>query len=200
MKEDTVEVTHTPDYRTVKFRHEGQLIEWTRSHARATIAGVEVSEWVSQRRHGRGNPDMFVKVAVRDGSPQVVELSFISQRGQSEVRPKHVRDLDLEQLAKDLYAFEVVDADLDDGTAVWERANLAADKFIGRQRLPRDYRRIDDALLREVAEVYRANFSSAPTQAVAKHFGVKDRMAATYVKKARDRNLMSQTKQGKKQI
>jgi hypothetical protein len=123
----------------------------------------------------------------------------MSQHGQSEVRPKHLRDLDLEQLAQDLYAFEVVDADLDDGTAVWERANRAANKFIERQRLPRDYRRIDDALLREVAQVYRANFSSAPTQAVAKHFGVKDRMAATYVQMARKKKFLPPTKQGKKQ-
>lgn len=199
MDKDTVEVTLTPNNTTVKFRYEGQLIEWTRSHTKATIGGVEVPEWVSQRRHGKGNPDMFVKAAVRDGSPQVVELSFICQPGQSEVRPKHLRELDLEQLAKDLYAFEVLDADLDDGPLAWETASRAANKFIQRQRLPRDYRRIDDAHLQEVAEVYRANFSSAPTQAVAKHFGVKDRMAATYVKKARDRGLLPQTKRGKKQ-
>lgn len=199
MDEDTDRVTLTPVETTVSFRYEGQRIEWTRSHTKATIAGVEVPEWVSQRRHGKDNPDMFVKVAVRDGSPQVVELSFMSQHGQSEVRPKHLRDLDLEQLAQDLYAFEVVDADLDDGTAVWERANRAANKLVERQRLPRDYRRIDDAFLCEVAEVYRANFSSAPTKAVAKHCGVKDRMAATYVKRARDRNILPPTKQGKKQ-
>lgn len=199
MDKDTVEMTLTPDHTTVKFRHEGQLIEWTRSHAKAVVGGVEVSEWVSQRRQGRGGPDMFIKAAVRDGSPQVVELSFTSRPGQSEVRPKHLRDIDLEQLAKDLYGFEVIEADLDDGGAVWEKAGRAADKFIERQRLPRDYRRIDDALLREVAAVYRANFSSAPTQAVAKHFGVKDRMAATYVKKARDKKFLPQTKRGKKQ-
>lgn len=199
MDKDTVEMTFTPNDTTVKFRHEGHLIEWTRSHAKAVVGGVKVSEWVSQRRHGRGGPDMFVKVAVRDGSPQVVELSFISNAGQSEVGRKQLHDIDPEQLAKDLYGFEVLDADLDDGDAAWERAGRAADKFVAQQRLPRDYRRIDDAFLREVAKVYRANFSSAPTKAVAKHFGVKDRMAATYVQKARGKKLLPPTKRGKKQ-
>lgn len=198
MEEETVQLTLTPDDTTVRFRHEGQLIEWTRSHAKATIAGIEVPEWVSQRRHGRGNPDMFIKAAVRDGSPQVVELSFISQPGQSEVRPKHIDDLDLAQLAQDLYCLEVVDADLDDGTAVWERATRAANKFIERQRRPRDYRRIDDAFLREVAEVYRENIRTAPTKAVTKHFGVSDRMGAEYVARARGRNFLPPTKRGKK--
>jgi hypothetical protein len=54
---------------TVRFRYEGQLIDWTRSHTNETIGGVKVPAWVCQRRHGEGGPDMFVKVAVRDGSP-----------------------------------------------------------------------------------------------------------------------------------
>lgn len=199
MEKQTVQMTITRDETTMRFRHEGQLIEWTRSHEKATLGELEVSAWVSQRRFGKGNPDMFVKAAVRDGSPQVVELSLISQPGQSEVRPKHLREIDLEQLAEDLYWFEVCEADHNDDPFVWETANRAANKFIQRQRLPRDYRRIDDSLLREVAEVYRANIRTAPTKAVAKHFGVKDRMAAEYVKRARDRNFLPPTKRGKKQ-
>lgn len=199
MEKDTAEVTFTADVTRVKFWYEGQLIEWTQSHARAELAGGPVSQWVSQRRHGRGGPDFFVKVEVRDGSPKVVEVSFISQPGQSEVRPKHLRDIDLEELAKEMYAVEVLDADYRDSPEILASATRAARKFIERQRLPRDYRRIDEALLREVAEVYRANFSTAPTKAVAKHFGVKDRMAATYVKKARDKKFLPPTKRGKKQ-
>ncbi|HLZ37729.1 MAG TPA: hypothetical protein VKP64_08215 [Mycobacteriales bacterium] len=47
-------------------------------------------------------------------------------------------------------------------------------------------RKMTPALLREVAEVYRASIGDRPTQAVARHFGVAHRTAALYVKKARE--------------
>ncbi len=208
MEDNKAEVTFSRESVTVRFRHNGQLIEWTKSNARAVIDDFEVPAWVSQRRHGGSSPDMFVKVAVRDGAPQLVELSFISQPGQSEVRPKHFRAIDPDQLARDLYAGDVMEIVFDshgmevyqDGCpASWEVANRAATKLIELQRRPREYRRIDDKLLREVAEVYRANIRTAPTKAVAKHFVVKDRMAATYVQRARGRGFLPKTKQGKKQ-
>jgi hypothetical protein len=74
-----------------------------------------------------------------------------------------------------------------------------AEKFVERQRLPRDYRVLNDDVLRQVAEIYRANIKHAPTKAVAKHFGVKDRMASTYVDRARRAGHLPRTKQGKKQ-
>ena len=86
------------------------------------------------------------------------------------------------------------DATLDD----YERAARIASKFIERQRLPRDYRVINDELLKKVAEVYRDNIHRAPTKAVAKHFGVKDRMASTYVDRARKAGYLPPTKQGQK--
>jgi hypothetical protein len=196
--ENSVDFRVSAEETTIKFWYEGQLIEWTRSRNYETIGGREVPAWVSQRRHGRGGPDMFVKVAVRGGSPEVVELSFISQPGQSEVRQKHLRAVDLHRLATELYAFEVTEADED--TPPWDsaRAERTADKFIERQRLPRDYRVITDDVLRKVAEVYRENINDAPTKAVAKHFQVKDRMASTYVDRARKAGYLPPTKQGQK--
>jgi hypothetical protein len=183
---------------TVRFWYEGQLIEWTRSHGYETIGGVKVAAWVSQRRYGRGGPDMFVKVAVRDGSPEVVELCFTSQPGQSEVRQKHLRAVDVGRLATDLYTYEVTEADADDSPWDYARAERTAEKFIERQRLPRDYRVITDDVLRKVAEVYRQNIGHAPTKAVAKAFGVRDRMASTYVDRARQAGHLPPTKQGQK--
>lgn len=58
--------------------------------------------------------------------------------------------------------------------------------------------RVGLALDAAVAEVYRRNINGAPTQAVAKAFGVKSRMASTYVDRARQAGLLPQTKQGKK--
>jgi len=135
---------------------------------------------------------------VRDGSPEVVELSFTSQPGQSEVRRKHLRAVDLDRLAIDLYAVEVTDSDYDAEPHEYAVAQRIAEKFIERQRLPRDYRVITNDLLKKVAEVYRDNIKGAPTKAVAKHFGVKDRMASTYVDRARKAGHLPPTKQGQK--
>ena len=55
-------------------------------------------------------------------------------------------------------------------------------------------------LLRQVAEVYRANFDKAPAEAVARTFRVKPRMAHEYVRRARERGFLPPTTQGKKKI
>lgn len=63
----------------------------------------------------------------------------------------------------------------------WNRVRMASTIPTSRRRT-----RITDALLSEVAEVYRANVSAGnPTEAVAKHFYVSRAQAARYVEKAR---------------
>jgi hypothetical protein len=183
---------------TLKFRYEGQFIELTHSSARETIEGVEVPTWIFQRRYGVGGPDMSVMVELRDGSPQLTELSFNSPPGQGEIRQKHLRAVDLDRLATDLYASAIAASGPDATPGEYERAVRIAANFIERQRLPRDYRVITDDLLKKVAEVYRENIRHAPTKAVAKHFGVKDRMASTYVDRARKAAYLPPTKQGQK--
>ncbi len=183
---------------TVRFWHDGQLIEWTRSHAQDVIGGVKVPAWVSQRRYGKGNPDMFVKVAVREGGPEVVELSLISQPGQRDIRRKHLRDVDVEKLAAELYSFEVNEAHPDDGSSEFAHGERMARKFVERHRRPRDYRIITDSFLQQVAGVYRANIQGAPTKAVAKHFQVGESMASKYVTRARQAGYIPRTKQGQK--
>ncbi len=182
---------------TVRFTHEGQLIEWSRSNASEAMGGGDVPAWVSQRRYGEGGPDMFVKVAVRDGSPKVVELSFTSRHGQSEVRQKHLRAVDLDRLATELYSVEVADSDPENLYEYGSALHIAK-KFIERQRRPLDYRVINDDFLKKVAEVYRKNICGAPTKAVAKRFGVKVRMASTYVDMARRAGFLPPTKRGMK--
>ena len=61
------------------------------------------------------------------------------------------------------------------------------------------HRVLNHHVLRLVAEIYRANIKHAPTKAVAKHFGLKDRMASTYVDRARKAGHLPPTKQGRKQ-
>ena len=183
---------------TVRFWHDGQLIEWTRSHAQDTIGGVKVPAWVAQRRYGKGNPDMYVKVEVRDGSPEVVEFTLASQPDQRDIRRKHLRDIDVEKLAAELYNFEVNEAHPDDGPREFANGQGIARRFVEKHRQPRDYRIISDSFLQQVAKIYRANIQGAPTKAVAKHFQVKDRMASKYVDRARGAGYLPKTKQGQK--
>jgi hypothetical protein len=182
----------------LSFRHKGQLTDWQWSSKQEVINGVKVPMWITQRRHGVGGPDMFIKVAMRDGSPEVVELSFISQPGQSEVRQKHLRAVDIDRLAANLYASSVAVFGPDPSHDDEAQAMRAAEKFIELQRLPRDYRVINDSFLQNVAQVYRENIGHAPTKAVAKQFEVKDRMASTYVDKARKKGYLPPTTQGRK--
>jgi hypothetical protein len=95
-----------------------------------------------------------------------------------------------------LYAVEV--SDWDEDVPLNDYAQRLAAKFIERQRLPREYRVIDDDLLKQVARVYRENIRRAPTKAVAKRFGLKERMASSYVQRARRKGFLPPTKQGQK--
>lgn len=171
-------------------------------------------KWIELNTTGGASPDMRVRVEVREGSPQVVELGWRARPGQREIRQKDLRDADVANLAIDLYASCIEqrqpfpkgpagsfpsDDQLDEWSAHIRKSHQAARNFVDRQRRPREYRAINDELLRSVAEVYRASIDErAPTQAVAKHFGVGGRMASTYVQKARERGLLPPTVRGKK--
>jgi hypothetical protein len=61
-------------------------------------------------------------------------------------------------------------------------------------------RHVNAELLQQVAAVYWANFNKAPAEAVARTFGVKQRMAHEYVRRARKRGFLPPTTQGKKKI
>ncbi|PJE01903.1 hypothetical protein [Mycobacterium sp.] len=177
--------------------YKGYLVTITSSREMVELRGVQVPRWITEHRRAARGPDRFVKVEVRDGAPELVELSFRSNRpGQGEVRDKHVRAEQVSRLAEDLYAscFMDIGTSKDDP----ERAITAARKIVERQRLPREYRDLNDDMLREVAEVYRAHVEGAPTRAVAKHFGVGARMASTYVGKAREKKFLRPTRQGQK--
>ncbi len=57
--------------------------------------------------------------------------------------------------------------------------------------------KMTDELLREVAEVYRANVKHNPTEAVAEHFDREPRTARLYVKRARDKGFLGAAVKGK---
>jgi hypothetical protein len=188
-----------PIYLEMKDR--GRQVRWRFSSQRETVEDVEVPTWIEQWQLGGKGPDTFVRVELRNGRPEVVELSFISQPHQNEVQQKHLRSVDVDRLATDLLAYWICAEFVDPGTPrdkQREPAERAAIHFLERQRIPREYRVISDDFLKSVAEVYRQNIGHAPTKAVAKKFSVRDRMASTYVDRARKAGYLPPTKQGQK--
>jgi hypothetical protein len=187
---------------------------YSASNESELLGTKRVPKWIELTTTGGVAPDMRVRVEVRGGSPQVVEIGWKARAGEREILHKDLREMDLPKLAIDLYAsyFQELhpfpegpdgvlpdDDQLDEWAAQVRKSKQAARNFVDRQRRPKEYRAINDESLKAVAKVYRANIGNrAPTQAVAKHFGVGNRMASTYVQKARERGLLPPTIRGKK--
>lgn len=176
------------------------------------IEGIAVPTWVELITSGGADPGRRVRVELRGGTPQIVGLAWTSEPHQGEIRQKQYRQLDLVTLMTNLMAstFWEVPPRPEDPSLNYRQQNRrwvdqirnskrAAAKFVEHQRRRPEYRPMNDnAFLRSVAEVYRENFDDAPRKAVAQHFRVTDRVASTYIGKARSRGFLSPTKQGQK--
>jgi len=175
--------------------------------------------WVEFDLFGLDEPDLHLRMEVRDGVPRVAELSWRARENQSEIRQKQLREVGVNEVANLVYGPWVSEL-RDDGSFVilpTPSAEYAVDPVEGKaflmaggeqyrairgslDDLRAGRRHINTELLRQVAEVYRANFDNGPAQAVARTFGVKPRMAHEYVRRARDRGFLPMTSQGKKKI
>jgi hypothetical protein len=172
------------------------------------IEGFWMPLWVEWTDHGYDGPDLFARIEVRNGKPELVRLEWSSNQYQREIRQRDLRSLEVSGLVDVLYAGLTFHADSDTGAVrrgLGETAGgdhppafYVAQRFIARQRRPEGYRKITPELLKGVAEVYRRHIDGAPTQAVAKTFGVKPRMASVYVDRARKAGLLPHTTQGKR--
>jgi hypothetical protein len=168
-----------------------------------------VPEWVNFKWKFPPAPTIIGRVEVRSGVPQCVKLAFISDSSDHEIRQSDLRSIEINSLVIDLMAGFSIHVDQSDPEVTAFRGGLpgtdgpggtytAARRFMERQRKGPGLRDITPELLERVAEVYRANIDRAPTEAVAKTFGVKQRMASTYVQRARTAGYLPPTKQGKK--
>ena len=178
---------------------EGYAVTWSGEYE--GIGNYWIPTWVEFTTMGSDDPDTLIRVELRDGTPRVVRLDWTAQPGQSEVKQKHLRAIEVEGFANALVAMVTAQYDPEADamrSSTDEQAFRDASKFVVRQRLPKTYRAITPSFLKAVAEVYRSNIDRAPTQAVAKTFGVKARMASTYVDRARKAGFLPETKQGKK--
>lgn len=162
--------------------------------------------WVEFDLYGCDEPDFHCRIELRDDVPRLVEISYRASEKQSEIRQKHLRATELANIVNTIYrqwVFEVRDVWRDEpgGMAVptiGDEQNRVIRDVVDDLRVGR--RHVNAELLRQVAEVYRANFDKAPAEAVARTFGVKPRMAHEYVRRARERGFLPPTTQGKKKI
>jgi hypothetical protein len=201
----------------LKFPYNGSMCTITHSGDRqhtklvsetsAVIEDRQVPTWVELTTSGGAGPDMRVRLELREGAPRVVELAWTSQPHQGEVRQKHLRQTNLAKLATDLVVSTISDTDIIDDMMFGpidvdpqhlRQARLAAQRFVDRQRRPRERRRITPDFLKEVAKVYRENIKGTPTTAVGETFKVSERMASDYVTKARRAGHLPKTVRGKK--
>jgi hypothetical protein len=164
--------------------------------------GKYMPMWMEYAEDGHDGPDRFCRVELRDDIPRLVELTYSAAESQTEVRQKHLRDTNIADLIDVLYGMLVIE--IRDGEAVLNLGELGSRQdveirnFLADTRMGKGKRRITDELLRQVAEVYRANIDNAPTEAVARTFGQRTRQASTYVQKARERGYLPPTTQGRK--
>lgn len=156
-------------------------------------------QWMEVEFFGYSEPNAWARVELRDKVPRLVELGWRAGVEAREIKPVDIRGHDLNAIVDDLYATFILTVDHDE-RLVYHQAGAetiepALRTLLDDRRSARP--RITGALLEDVAKVYRANIQHAPTEAVAKAFGVKHRTATNYVKQARDRGLLPPTKQGR---
>jgi len=145
---------------------------------------------------GYGEPNSYTRIELRDNIPRIAEISFHSGEKCREVQQKDLRDFDVSYLVNVLYTAAVSDPRKSDWSPEQDDAfNRVVRNFLEERRTGK--RVVDTEFLKEVAAVYRANIDHAPTDAVARTFGVKHRQAGSYVSEARRRKLLPQTKQGR---
>lgn len=137
-----------------------------------------------------GAPDVAITFEVRDGVPVCREVRITATDDGHEVRHSGIVGVRIED-ALDQAIKNLLLPDRDKPGAV--RAAVRESQAV------RSSRRvvITEAMLREVAEIYRSNIGHGPTQAVADHFGKEHRTATLYVKRARESGLLPETSRGK---
>lgn len=154
-----------------------------------------------------GQPSLDLVLALRDGAPECRELHLISHEDGRAVRPLDLDAIRLRDWVDDVYAACAMPARTDkSGKSTVLSVPGSGDTLqtlsgFAETRKGKGARRLTDALLREAAEVYRANIDDKPIRKVAAHFGVSERSASSYITKARDPavGLLPPTTRGKKQ-
>jgi hypothetical protein len=167
------------------------------------VRNLWLPRWVEIQVKGHDEPDQYARVEIRDNVPRLVELCWRAEEHQSEIRQKHPRKTVVATILDDVYAVTVIEVCGDKAVLNIDAEGSAQDRkvrdFLDELRLGKEgKRKISADLLEQVADVYRAHIDNAPTEAVARTFGVRSRMASVYVQRARERGFLPPTTQGRK--
>ncbi|WP_144276281.1 hypothetical protein [Demequina sp. NBRC 110053] len=149
-----------------------------------------------------GEPRVYARVEVSEHGQKLTALHFDTGDDERGVIQQDLRDVSISALLEDFIAGFTFYIDRDAKEVRAPYANTpdfdAALRFASRLRTSPATRNINDALLREVARVYRENIDRHPNKAVEHYFQVRQRTAAEYVSRARKRGYLPPTKRGQK--
>ena len=158
------------------------------------------SEIFVEIQGGLSQPDLSMKIEVRQGVPVCTEVCLRSRPDGPEVREKDLAQIRLSWLdqivAQASMKFTGVPGQWGSGWGkpVDDKSALAD---IRRIRSGRS-RSVSQERLSKVAEIYREHVNDRPTQAVSRAFDVSHRTAARYVQQSRELGLLPPTVPGKK--
>jgi hypothetical protein len=148
-------------------------------------------------RGGKKEPDILMKIEVREGIPRWAEVALRARPDGPEVRDRDLSAIRLNDWLERIVAMASTVAP--GGDTVWSKPEddrtAAADI---RRAVSGRPRTVTPELLQKVAAIYRQHFDKGPTEAVKRSFGVSHRTAARYVQQARAAGHLPETDPGKK--
>ncbi len=175
-----------------------------------TLETVEVGDRILPReievsRESIGDdPAITLRLRVVNGIPTCtrVEVDMESSRG---VLQNDLASINLLEIVTDVFAaFAMVrlkGSMAEQGFVIAEARAGQDDRRATKKLINQTRRRkITPELLQEVATIYTEHFDDRPTEAVRRSFGLSVRMAAQYVRKARDAGYLGQTTRGRKSL
>jgi hypothetical protein len=148
-------------------------------------------------------PDLGLKIEVRQGIPVYTELVLRARADGPEIRDKDLGYVYLNDWLEEIVA--ACTSSLD-SSGHWMTQTIggaqgraeARSAAANVRRVRRGRSRLTPEQLEQVAQVYREHFDTRPTQAVAAAFGKSDRTAARYVDEARKAGILPPTSPGQK--
>lgn len=146
-----------------------------------------------------GGPDVDFVFEVRSGSVECRDVHVRATEAGHEVRVTGLAGLRVQDVLEETVKALLFVEPKPDGSGNYLFPLTAWNGFQDPVKHVRTARKVKvtDALLREVADVYRANVNRQPTAAVAEHFDKAHRTAGLYVKRARDRGFLGAAIKGK---
>ncbi|WP_300008061.1 hypothetical protein [Pseudonocardia sp.] len=155
-----------------------------------------------------GGPDGLVRCEIRDGRPEVVEITVKVKPDGRGIRSADMAVFNLDNLAVNIFGHvaEPIQTAPAEGqfATTWpptETQAWAMRNDLHRARTaPRGARGPSREELEEVARIYREHVADAPVKAVAALLGATERTAARRVQQARAAGLLPPTTRGRKGI